>query len=247
MRWIPPGSFLMGSPEREYDRHHDEQLHRVNLTNGFWLAETTCTQGLWKPVMGTNPSEFTDSLENPVEQVSWDDCDQFLKTLKKAVPGLPIRMPTQAEWEYACRAGSQSVFWWGDELSTDLANYAENYPYHNGAKGEFRGSTHPVKSFQRNPNGLYQMHGNVWEWCSDWFGHYADDEITNPTGPIEGDSRVLRGGSWIDGGRRLRAACRNYVEPSWRFGNFGFRLAGGSDPNSPAGSADRWSQKGPKA
>ena len=227
MRWIPPGWFWMGSPEDEPDRLDRETRHKVRLTKGFWLADTTCTQGLWQAVMGENPSRFRLGEDYPVDNVNWDDCQAFIDRLKPRVRGLGFRLPTEAEWEYACRAGSSTAFWWGDELTTDDANYNGNRPYNNGPRGEYREKTMPVLSFEPNPLGLYQMHGNVLEWCEDRYGEYGSQSDTDPTGPDDGHARVLRGGSWIGDGQWLRAASRNFDGPIRRFGSSGFRLAGG--------------------
>jgi sulfatase modifying factor 1 len=233
MRWIPPGKFLMGSPKSEEEREGyegaDETQHEVTLTNGYWLADTTCTQELWMVVMkGENPSRFKDDPQNPVENVSWDMIDRkFLPQIKAAVPGLDVCLPTEAQWEYACRAGTTTPFWWGSELTTDKANLDGNYPYADGAKGEYREKTMPVKSFERNPWGLWQIHGNVYEWCQDWFGAYPKEVVTDPMGSNEGANRVLRGGSWSSLGRILRSAYRDLDDPSRACGSLGFRLARG--------------------
>lgn len=228
MRWMPSGSFQMGSPENEAERKEDEILHPVTLTQGYWLADTACTQNLWLAVMGENPSDFTDDLNNPVNRVSWNDCQQFFEKANERLPDdFKLRFPTEAEWEYACRANTQTVFSWGDRLSTEQANYDGNNPYHKGKKGEYRKRVVDVLQFQVNPWGLYQMHGNVWEWCSDWLGEYAIDDNVDPQGVSEGQSRVLRGGSWISYGRYLRSANRYANGPVFRNFNVGFRLAGG--------------------
>ena len=144
MRFIQPGEFLMGSPESEKDRSTNgddtETQHRVVLTEGYWLADTACTQELWGAVMGENPSNFKGDLQNPVEQVSWDDITQkFLPRLNKLVPGLNLTLPTEAQWEYACRAGTTTVFSFGDRITPEQVNYDGNYPYADGKKGEYQG------------------------------------------------------------------------------------------------------------
>jgi formylglycine-generating enzyme required for sulfatase activity len=230
LRWIPPGEFYMGSPEDEPERGEKERRHRVILTRGFWLAETVCPQSLWREVMDKNPSRFQGN-DLPVENVSWYDVQEFLTRLNKFQPGLQARLPSEAEWEYACRAGTQTPFWWGDELTPDLANYNGEYPYHNGPKREYREKTLPVGSFEANPWGLYQMHGNIWEWCEDWYEEYSEDEVQiDPVGPNRGSGRVVRGGGWADGGRWLRAAYRYRWRPAGRYGGLGFRLAAGPRP-----------------
>ncbi len=234
LRWIPPGRFRMGSPEEEAERLDNETLHQVTLTEGYWLADTACTQALWRAVMGDNPSDFKGDPQNPVENVSWDDVQQFIERLNQRIPGLAARLPSEAEWEYACRAGTETPFHFGETLGTDQANYNGNYPYGNGRKGEYREKTLPVKALGRNAWGLYQLHGNVWEWCQDWLGDYPQGPVQDPTGPQVGRLRVLRGGSWFDRARVLRAAQRRGRPPDDDYhGSFGFRLATGQSP--PAG------------
>ena len=225
-RWIPPGEFTMGSPENEPERFKNEKQHHVTLTKGFWLGETTVTQALWQAVMGGNPSR-SKGEDHPVGEVSWDDARVFLDQLNGRYPELALRLPTEAEWEYACRAGTNTPFSSGANLTTDQANYNVNYPYAGGKKGIDRGKTVPVTELPANAWGLYQMHGNVWEWCADWYGSYPDEPVLDPTGPDTGDYRVLRGGSWILNARFLRSAYRNHNEPSYRHLYTGFRLARG--------------------
>ncbi len=225
-RWIKPGRFMMGSPEDEPERYDDEQLHEVVLTDGFWLGETTCTQELWESVMGSNPSRFKGE-KRPVENVSWDDCMEFIEKINSMMPGLELRLPTEAEWEYACRAGTKTPFSFGENISTKQVNFDGNYPYNNGLKGEYREETSDVKSFPCNNWGLYEMHGNVREWCADWFGGYPKESVTDPKGSDSGEDRVLRGGSWISNGWIVRSANRSRYEPDVRFDNVGFRLARG--------------------
>jgi len=228
MRWIPPGRFMMGSPEEEKERHDDESQHEVVLTHGFWLADTACTQEMWQAVMGENPSEFRDDPRNPVEKVSWETIRSgFLPRINGAIPGIGLCLPTEAQWEFACRAGTTTPFWWGDELTTDDANYDGNHPYAGGSKGEDRQKTVQVKTFKPNPWGLWQMHGNVWEWCADWVGAYPRGPVIDPRGPDAGSTRVLRGGCWINYGRSLRSAYRDRNDPSNRDVISGFRLARG--------------------
>ncbi|MCH9699389.1 MAG: formylglycine-generating enzyme family protein, partial [Gammaproteobacteria bacterium] len=246
LRWIVPGTFLMGSPETEHDRRGDETQHQVSLTRGFWLGETSCTQAFWQAVMGANPSRFKDDPQLPVEQVSWEDCQQFLSSLQAKQPHFKASLPSEAQWEYACRSGTQTAFSWGNNLSTELANYNANRPYANGKKGEYRERTVPVTAFLPNPWGLYQMHGNVWEWCQDWYGDYQKKDTIDPKGPKHGRNRVLRGGSWISSGRGLRSARRFAVEPDDRISTVGFRLAGGTDPQArQAGTQPGTANRGP--
>ncbi len=220
--FLPPGSFLMGSPTSEKERFDDETQHRVNLTKGFFLAVTQVTQAQWRAVIGSDPSFFKGD-DRPVEQVSWEDCQEFCKRLSQQ-DGKPYRLPTEAEWEYACRAGTTSPFHFGETISTEQVNYDGNYPYGSGRKGKYRKETTPVGSFPANAWGLHDMHGNVWEWCNDWFGPYPKSDIKDPQGPESGDARVLRGGSWSNGAKYCRAAYRGRVAPGSRDYYIGFRV-----------------------
>ncbi|GJL76005.1 formylglycine-generating enzyme family protein [Nitrosomonas sp.] len=223
-RWIDPGTFQMGSPETEAERNNDELLHPVTISKGFWLADTACTQALWQAMMDENPSYFKgESL--PVEQVNWDDVQAFIKTVNSQFAGLQLRLPIEAEWEYACRAGTETPFSFGDTITTDQVNFDGNYPYAGGKKGIDRSKTVAVKSLPANPWGLYEMHGNVWEWCQDWYGEYPKDLAVDPQGPPSGGGRVVRGGSWVNVGRGVRSADRYRYAPDLRFNSLGFRLA----------------------
>ena len=213
-RWLKPGTFLMGSPLSEPERGDNEFQHEVTLTQGFWLADTVCTQALWQTVMGNNPANFQGDKNNPVEKVSWDDAQGFIKKLNSLAPGLHLRLPTEAEWEYACRAGTSTRYSFGNDITKQQVNYDKNV-----------GQTVPVKSLPANPWGLYEMHGNVWEWCQDWYGSYPAEPVRNPEGSQSGVERVVRGGSWGDGGGGVRSAIRHRDDPALRFNNIGFRLA----------------------
>ncbi|HNE18005.1 MAG TPA: SUMF1/EgtB/PvdO family nonheme iron enzyme, partial [Rhodocyclaceae bacterium] len=215
-RWIAPGSFRMGSPPDEVDRSSNETQHDVTLTRGYWLADSACTQALWQAVMGDNPSRFKADPANPVEQVSWNDVHTFLDRLNAQVPGLDAGLPSEAQWEYACRAGTTTPFSFGENITPEQVNYDGNRPYADGKKGLDRGQTVPVKSLPPNPWGLYEMHGNVYEWCADWFGDYPQGPQIDPSGPPEGVFRVLRGGSWSDFGQGCRAATRFWDGPGFR-------------------------------
>lgn len=222
MRWIPPGTYLMGSPDDEPERIDNETLHTVTLTRGYWLADTACTQELWEAVMGSNPSRFP-GPQRPVEKVSYKDVSDFPGRVNELVPGLNLALPTEAQWEYACRAGTTTPFNTGDQLTTDQANYNGNYPYNSGPQGEYREETVDVRTFSPNHWGLYQMHGNVWEWCRDWQDAYSDAEQRDPTGPATGSNRALRGGSWINNARLVRSGYRSWYEPGGRSGSLGVR------------------------
>ena len=224
MRWIWPGTFMMGSPDDEPEQNDNETRHEVTLTRGFWLADTACTQALWQAVMKNNPSNFKGE-ELPVDSVSWEDCQTFLEQINGLLSGLHLGLPTEAQWEYACRAGTRTPFSFGRTISTDQANFDGNYPYAGGEKGEYRETTIPVKTLPCNDWGLYQMHGNVYEWCRDWYGDYDLEHLVDPEGPNAGVNRVLRGGSWYYNARRLRSSCRYGYGPSIRFNFIGFRLA----------------------
>jgi hypothetical protein len=240
LRWIVPGEFLMGSPESEAERLDSETQHRVILTQGYWLADTACTQALWQAVLGDNPSGFKGE-DRPVENVSWDDAQRFIARLNELAPGGGFRLPTEAEWEYACRAGMTTAFWFGDQITPEQVNYDGNYPYAGGPKGQYREQTVAVKALPCNGWGLYQMHGNVWEWCQDWFGDYPAETVVDPAGPAGGVRRVLRGGSWISSGGIVRSAHRHAYDPGNRLVNGGFRLARGQTarPGEPEARAVR--------
>ncbi|WP_295436807.1 formylglycine-generating enzyme family protein, partial [uncultured Thiodictyon sp.] len=236
LRWVWPGSFLMGSSESEKGRDADETRHEVILTRGLWLAETACTQALWEAVMGENPSHAK-GPQRPVEQVSWEQVQGFIERLnaglaaslgasvdpaspdaaeRSAQRTLRFRLPTEAEWEYACRAGTMTAYSFGDDFDPKLAN--------NGSE------TVAVRSLPPNPWGFYEMHGNVWEWCQDWFGDYPTGAVVDPEGAASGEGRVLRGGGWALVALYLRSAFRFLYDPGLRSLNAGFRLALGPEP-----------------
>ncbi len=215
MRWIGPGWFMMGSPASEEGRDSDEgPQHRVELTQGFWLADTPCTQAMWQAVMGSNnnPSRFTGSGKLPVEHVTWTDVQGFLAALDGRVPGFAADLPTEAQWEYACRAGTTAARYGNlDEIAWYSAN--------SGKK------THEVSLKKPNPWGLHDMLGNVWEWCADDMRSY---KALTATDPFEhGPRRVIRGGSWLYVAQDVRAAYRDADDPGYRLDDRGFRLARG--------------------
>jgi len=224
MRWIEPGVFLMGSPPNEPERFDDETQHEVELTQGFWLADTTCTQELWQAVMGNNPSCYK-GPKRPVEYVNYEDCRGFLDMVNDSASHLQLRLPTEAEWEYACRARTETPFWFGETINPEQVNYDGFCPYNGGESGLSWQETMEVKALPPNGWGLYQMHGNVREWCADWYGAYGGGKLVDPQGPLVGDARILRGGSWFSRGRGCRSAARLARSPSTREDNYGFRLA----------------------
>ena len=240
LRWIEPGSFVMGSPAEERQRIDEKDIreranereapaHPVTINRGFWLADTACTQALWAAVLGgQNPSRFAegaDAPQRPVERVSWDDAQRLLQALARALAHSQPALPTEAEWEYACRAGSQAAYWWGDQMHPDLANVA----------GQLDG-TSPVKHYRPNPWGLHDMHGNVWEWCADTdLRAFQGRPEADPQGIADGDVRVLRGGSWLHPAGSARSAYRSRARRGYDWDGIGFRLALRSPgPEGPA-------------
>jgi uncharacterized protein (TIGR03067 family) len=221
--WIPPGTFVMGSPKEEKERDANETQHKVTLTKGFYMGVYPVTQEHWQEVMGNNPSKFNGEKNLPVEYVSWDDCQEFLKKLQ-GKDKKPYRLPTEAEWEYACRAGTTTPFHFGETISSDQANY-NGEDYGNGKKGKYRGKTTPVGTFPANAWGLHDMHGNVWQWCQDWYGKYPQKDVVDPQGPNTGRSPVLRGGAFGEYPESCRAAYRfEGYGPDVRCHCFSFRL-----------------------
>ena len=235
--YIPPGDFVMGSPAGEPGRFADERRHKVEITRGYYLQTTEVTQGQWESVMFDNPSAFDECGYNcPVESVSWNDVQAFIRRLNEKDKTADYRLPTEAEWEYACRLGAEKnlitgmihglagLFSSGDCLSTDTANYNGNYPFSDCPKGVYREAPVPVASFPPNQIGLYDMHGNVYEWCADRYGPYPADKVADPRGRQYGDYRVYRGGSWYSSARYCRAAYRGKEKADYKYHNLGFRL-----------------------
>jgi formylglycine-generating enzyme len=248
LRWIEPGTFLMGSPEDEPERRYNEgPRHPVTLTSGVWLADSACTQLLWRTVMGTNPSHFTGDDKRPVEQVSWNDVQRFLRALEALLPGGAAELPTEVEWEYACRAGSDTPFSFGAQITPEEVNYNGNYPYAGGEKGLNRGQTVPVKGLPANAWGLYEMHGNVWEWCADGLRRYDGQAQQDPKGPVlegPGGRRAVHGGYWFIGAGGARSARRFAFRPGNANSGLGFRLClrsigPGRAPGRPGGRLGR--------
>ncbi len=226
--YCPPGSFLMGSPEAEAERSDDELQHEVRLTKGFFCGVHPLTQAEWRAVMGTEPSHFKgDTL--PVESVSWDDAQAFCaKVLELTVKA--VRLPTEAEWEYACRGGTATPFFWGNELNGTQANCNGNDPYGTETTGPNLAGTSPVGKYAGDfphPWGLADVHGNVWEWCADWYDEefYARSPAADPE-CWDGEQKycILRGGSWDDNAWNCRAADHFWTEPANRYYSCGFRV-----------------------
>ena len=223
--YIKPGTFMMGSPSNEPGRVRKKPQHKVTLTKGFYMQTTEVTQGQWKAVMGNNPSNFKNCGDDcPVEQVSWNDAQGFIRKLNQKEGSDKYRLPTEAEWEYAARAGSRTAFANGGiselECGHDLNLDAMGWYCGNSNK-----RTHPVAQKQPNAWGLYDMHGNVWEWCQDWYGkNYSFSSVIDPTGPSSGSDRLLRGGSWGNRAKGCRSALRYWYEPGFRVNALGFRL-----------------------
>ncbi|VFM97321.1 MAG: Formylglycine-generating enzyme, required for sulfatase activity, contains SUMF1/FGE domain [Candidatus Kentron sp. G] len=257
LRWISPGRFIMGSPASEragfpkYEQDNwcvkEAPRHEVILTRGYWLFDTPCTQALWQAVMGKNPSRFQ-SPDRPVESVTWHEAGSFMDRLNARLPGLALTLPTEAQWEYACRAGTETatyggvlelegsnnapvldpIAWYGGnsgvefelEAGCESSNWREKQYEH------VRAGTHPVARKQANPWGLHDMLGNVWEWCRDGLREYGDEIVIDPAGPEkQGEERVVRGGSWYYFARYVRAAFRLRYLPGVRFDRLGFRCA----------------------
>jgi formylglycine-generating enzyme required for sulfatase activity len=232
---IPPGRFLMGSSKDEEKREKDEgPQHEVEITKGFYMGVYPVTQAEYEEVTGKSPSCFCkqgggkdkvaneDTGQFPVEQVSWEDavalCESLTKKDTKRPKGWVYGLPMEAEWEYACRAGTQTAYSFGDDPK-QLGKYA----WYDGNSGR---RTHAVGTRKANPWGLHDMHGNVWQWCADWYGedYYENSPAKDPKGPPDGGSRVLRGGSWFVFPRHCRAAFRIRREPGNNDENIGFRV-----------------------
>jgi formylglycine-generating enzyme required for sulfatase activity len=243
---IPAGAFTMGTPETEPARSQSEQQHQVRITTAFYLAACVVTQGQWQAVMGGNPSLFKtspDSPRRPVEHVSYVRIEnEFLRKLQNAAPaGWVIRLPTEAEWEWACRAGSATAFWFGDTITTDQANFDGTKLEGIGEPGVKRGETVAAGSFPANPWGLHEMHGNVFQWCRDSFGPYPRGPIDDPcsTNATKSDDHVLRGGCWIHGASKCRSGARYFSPASYYAGSIGFRLVLARPRKGPSGESAR--------
>ena len=210
---IPAGTFMMGSPESEDRPWDNETQHKVTLTKPFYLGKFTITQEQWKLVVGNNPSQ-TKRAKLPVTDVSWDDCQDFIKKLNANSSG-GYRLPTESEWEYACRAGTTTAYSFGDNITPKDANYFDSNT----------GKTLAGGSYKPNAFGLYDMHGNVHEWCEGWYEKYPVEPVTDPKGPATGEKKVLRGGSFGTLDAKVRSSFRFIFSPSGQYFDFGFRLA----------------------
>ncbi len=213
-----PFSFTMGSPSQEINRTVSEQAHPVKFTKRFLISQTEVTQKVWEKIMGNNPSLFKDSPEYPVEMINWAEANDFCTRTG-------VSLPTEAQFEYALRGGSTQTFTFGETITPIQANFDGRYPYKNGEKGDFRGKTEKVQSFPPNAYGLYEMHGNVIEWCSDWFGTYSALLAIDPIGPPQGANyRVIRGGGWNSRAQNIRSASRGEGNLTQKMQNLGFRV-----------------------
>lgn len=213
---VKGGTFTMGATSEQTGADSNESpTHLVTLSD-YYIGETEVTQELWQAVMGSNPSNFTGNLQRPVEKVSWNDCQTFITKLN-ALTGETFSLPTEAEWEYAARGGNkaQGYLYSGSNTIGDVAWYTSNSS----------STTHPVKTKQPNELGIYDMSGNVWEWCSDWYGSYSSSAQTDPVGPSSGSYRVLRGGGWHGNATGCRVASRNYCTPAYVVSSLGLRLS----------------------
>ncbi len=212
---VEGGTFMMGAPSSDAEAYSNEMPQHCVTLSEYYIAETEVTQALWQAVMGGNPSHFK-FPDRPVEEISWNDCKTFIEKLNQ-LTDKQFRLPTEAEWEYAARGGGNShgYKFSGSDNVDDVAWYTDNCG----------GETHAVKTKAANELGLYDMTGNVLEWCSDWMAAYTADTVTNPQGPAAGFKRVLRGGSLYNDARRLRVTRRSEYNPTFTDYSVGFRLA----------------------
>lgn len=224
---LPPGRFAMGSPPSEPMREPGERLHPVEITHPCWIGRTEVTQAQWQRVMGGNPSRFGGVGELPVESVNWFEIEAFLERLNGLAPGNRFRLPTEAEWERACRAGSATAFAWGDVLGPEQANFDAADPSPLAPRGPARGRPTPVASFPPNAWGLFDLHGNVWEWCADEpcpYPEATDRAEVDPFRSCGSPLKVIRGGSWHFAADSARCALRYTHAPSDRGPSLGFRV-----------------------
>ena len=227
---VQPGSFMMGSPKNEPHRDNNEILHKVTISKPFYLQSTEVTIQQWEAIVGKKIFNRKKGTGNsPVTRVSFFDCQNFIKKLNALNKGI-YRLPTEAEWEYACRAGTTTAYSWGNSIDCSKAMYGNNLQkqteciQHFKSMGFLPNQAAPVKSFAPNPWGFYDMHGNVWEWCSDPYREYKSDTVDTGYNPIKTDARIKRGGSWYKYGWYCRSANRSYAHPNAKFQTTGFRL-----------------------
>ena len=221
--WVPAGTFSMGSPPCDEGHNDDEVEHRVIIGKPIYLGQHLVSQEQFEQMAGFNPCYFKSS-KLPVEMVSWYDSVSFCEQLSEKF-GRRFRLPTEAEWEYACRAGTTTAFSTGATITTQQANFDGWFTYGQIPQGLSRRETTPIGSFPPNPWGFFDMHGNVWEWCSDWYGQYESGPVLDPEGPAEGEIRILRGGSWFHSPADCRSAQRDALDPGRRHSIYGFRVA----------------------
>lgn len=227
---VKAGTFMMGSPEKDVDRFFNETLHEVNLSKDYYLGKYEVTQREWEVIMGKNPSYFKNCGENcPVDNVSWNKVQEFIRRLNEKAKARGerggFRLPTEAEWEYAARAGTKTPFSFGENINTSQVNYNGNEPYNGGRKGKYRVKTIEAYSLQGNAWGFHAMHGNVWEWVSDVYVSYPESSVTDPDVQSGGSRRVSRGGSWDDYAGYCRSSFRGRLKPNSSDNDLGFRLA----------------------
>jgi len=242
---IPKGTFIMGSPMDEMNRDNNEVQHTVKLTKAFYMQATEVTLGQWWSVMGKKFfGRRKGSKDMPVSKVSWHDAKRFINKIN-GVGGGGYRLPTEAEWEYAARAGTTTAFSWGNTIDCSKAMYGNNSKKSRECLGHVKSmglkndQPAPVKSYMPNSWGLYDMHGNVWEWVQDWYDGYPTTGISDPRGPGSGIGRVRRGGSWFKHGNVCRSANRNYAHPASRLQTTGFRLVWDNE-TADIRKIDRW-------
>lgn len=224
MVWVEAGDFIMGSPESEQGREMNETQHKVIINKGFWISKYEITQGQWESVMNTQPWDgqvfVVKDPDYPAVYISWNDAQEFVYTLNESEDKVVYRLPTEAEWEYACRAGTQTAYSFGDDV-----NLLDNYGWH-GKNTYDLGNMYAQKVGQKLPNhyGIYDMHGNVWEWVQDYYGEYSGESQADPKGLDSGTKRVFRGGSFYYLSRFARSAYRGYNDPTHRLFNLGMRI-----------------------
>ncbi len=238
--WIEEACFQMGQlpmetrllkrevGEGDYEKYYGDELprHEVCL-DGFWMGVHEVKQGEWEKIMGFNPANFSENDDYPVDMVSWEDAKNFIKLLNQKNSTNNFRLPTEAEWEYSARGGTvETMYHTGDTITPEQANFNGSIPFGLNLRQDYRKSPTPAGNFPANPLGLYDMHGNVWEWCNDWYDkkYYAKAPAKNPPGPEDGEMRVLRGGSWFRFAGHIRSATRYMKRPVGQYADTGFRV-----------------------